>query len=70
MSETSSLTIEEAISESKLSRTFLYGEIGRGRLKARKAGRRTVILRADLGAFLQSLPEARIGRRALERAAA
>lgn len=39
-----------------IGRTPLYEEIKRGKLKARKAGRRTVILDEDLRAWLASLP--------------
>ncbi|MFO1136035.1 MAG: DNA-binding protein [Rhodoblastus sp.] len=37
-------------------RTAVFGEIKAGRLKARKLGRRTIILRQDAEAWLQSLP--------------
>jgi hypothetical protein len=39
-----------------MGRTPIYEEIRRGRLKARKAGRRTVILDSDLREWLASLP--------------
>ena len=39
-------------------RTKIYEAIADGRLKARKFGKRTLILRADLQAFLASLPVA------------
>lgn len=38
-------------------RTFLYGEIGSGRLLATKAGRKTIILETDLQDYLKSLPK-------------
>ena len=38
-----------------IGRTFCYGEIGAGRLKARKAANRTLILRADAEAWANSL---------------
>ena len=49
-------TIKEAARASGLSRSLLYVAIGRGSLRARKCGARTVILDLDLRQFLQSLP--------------
>lgn len=43
-------------------RTVAYAEIRSGRLKARKIGRRTVVLAEDLDAYLASLPEAGANR--------
>lgn len=40
-----------------LGRTFIYEEIKSGRLKVRKAGRRSIILQDDALAYLNSLPE-------------
>jgi hypothetical protein len=40
-------------------RTFVFGEIKSGRLRARKAGRLTRINRPDGLAYLATLPEAR-----------
>jgi excisionase family DNA binding protein len=51
------LAIAEAAALSGLSRDFFYDEIRRGRLVARKAGRRTVIIQEDLERFLASLPK-------------
>lgn len=48
-------SIEETARITSLGRTALYDEIKAGRLKARKAGRRTVILDSDLRAWLASL---------------
>ena len=49
--------IATAVAVSGIGHTRLYAYIKAKRLKARKAGRRTVILAADLQAFLDSLPE-------------
>ena len=40
-----------------LGRTKFFELIREGKLRARKVGRRTLILRSDLEAFLASLPE-------------
>lgn len=40
-----------------VSRSALYIAMREGRLKAKKLGKRTIILREDLAAFLASLPE-------------
>jgi excisionase family DNA binding protein len=52
------LTIQEACIYSGIGKTRLYEEINSGRLKARKAGKRTLILRSDLLEFLKALPSA------------
>jgi excisionase family DNA binding protein len=53
------LTIAEACVAASIGRTVLYREISDGRLRAIKRGRRTLILRADLHRWLESLPEMR-----------
>lgn len=50
-----SLSIEEACSVTGIGRTKLYDAINRGELIAKKFGKRTIILRDDLEAFLKSL---------------
>jgi len=50
------LTLPAAAAASSIGRTKLYAFIKEGKLKARKNGRHTVILAADLQAFLESLP--------------
>lgn len=47
---------EEAAYASGFGRTFIYSAIKKGHLTARKYGRRTVILRDDLEAFVRDLP--------------
>lgn len=49
--------IDEAAEISSVGRTSLYQAIKDGRLKVRKAGRRTIILIDDLRAYLTTLPE-------------
>ena len=39
------------------SRSEIYEALKRGDLKAKKRGRRTIILRDDLAAYLASLPD-------------
>jgi excisionase family DNA binding protein len=50
------LTIYEACIFSSLGKTKLYEAIKSGELKARKAGKRTLILADDLRHYLSSLP--------------
>jgi excisionase family DNA binding protein len=57
----SALSINEAIRLSNGSRQTIYKAIRDGRLKARKFGKRTIILRADFEQFLHSLPPLELG---------
>lgn len=50
------ITIPDAVKFSGCSRSALYEALKRGELKAKKAGRRTLIAFADLEAYLASLP--------------
>ena len=50
------LTIQEACTYSGIGKTKLYEAINSGKLKARKAGKRTLILADDLRHYLSSLP--------------
>ncbi len=45
------------MAQSGLGRDSIYKSIREGRLKAKKFGRRTIVLASDLQAFLASLPE-------------
>ena len=51
------LSISDACAMVGVGRTTIYAAIAEGRLKARKLGRRTLILRDDLTHFLVALPE-------------
>lgn len=51
------LSLVEASAISGIGRTKLYEAISQGKLKARKWGSRTIVLRSDLLRFLDSLPE-------------
>ena len=55
------VTIPDAIKFSGLSRTALYEALKRNDIKAKKAGRRTLITFADLQAYLASLPSYQAG---------
>ena len=50
------LSIEEVVIETGISRTYVYDQIRSGRLKAVKAGRRTYVRAEDLRSFIDSLP--------------
>ena len=50
------LSVSEACRVSGIGRTKMYEAISDGRLKARKLGKRTLVLRGDLQAFLDNLP--------------
>ena len=50
-------TIPEAVEEGAGSRTVIYEAIKSGKLRARKRGRSTIILAADLAEYLENLPD-------------
>ena len=52
------LSIAEVSGVSGLGRTKIYEAIAAGNLKARKCGKRTLILPGDLREFLTNLPQA------------
>ena len=51
--------ITEAAKRSGLGRTSIYEAIGRGELKVKKQGRRSLILVDDLKAWIVAMPEAK-----------
>ena len=55
-------TIIDAASVSGFSRSRLYDEIAAGRLRAVKAGKRTLIFADSLRTLLEALPSAPIGK--------
>lgn len=61
MSATLTVTIPEAVKATGMSRTSIYEALKRGDLSARKAGRRTLILVADLEAYVANLPSYQAG---------
>ena len=56
--ERQGLSIAEACEIAGVGKTKLYQAIKERKLRARKLGTRTIILRADLQKFLASLPTA------------
>jgi excisionase family DNA binding protein len=54
--EKEGLSVTEASEIAGIGRTKIYEAISDGRIKARKLGKRTLILRSDLHRFLQKLP--------------
>lgn len=51
-------SVQQAAKSAGVGRTTIYEELARGRLRAKKVGRRTLILASDLEAWLQCLPSA------------
>jgi excisionase family DNA binding protein len=57
------LSVEEAAKAAGVGRTLLFEEIRKGRITARKVGRRTIITTDELDAWLKALPTAGKGGR-------
>ena len=54
------VSIAQAAEAADTGKTALYEALGSGELPAHKRGRRTLILAADLRAWLEKLPRARV----------
>lgn len=54
-------TVDDAVLASGFSRSRIYYEIAAGRLRAVKAGKRTLVFADSLLALLKALPPAQIG---------
>jgi hypothetical protein len=50
------MTLTEVENESKLGHTTIYVELNSGRLRGKKVGRRTLVLRKDYDEWLANLP--------------
>jgi hypothetical protein len=59
-------SIRELANKGPIGRSSIYNQIAAGRLRARKIGRRTVILDEDWRAFLESTPVIAPAKRADE----
>ena len=58
--ETLLLTLKDAVKVSGFSRSRIYALAGQGKIEARKAGRRTMIVAESLRDAIGELPPARI----------
>jgi excisionase family DNA binding protein len=58
------MTIADVTRRTGIGRTSVFEAIRHGRLKAIKAGARTLVKADDLAAYLDSLPAARAGKAA------
>jgi len=56
------LTVSEACAAARVGRTVLYQAIANGVLVARKRGRRTLVLPADLKRWVEQLPTIKSSR--------
>jgi excisionase family DNA binding protein len=54
-------SINDAALKAGIGRSTIYGAVNSGALKAKKLGRRTLILDADLKTYLDSLPSYTVG---------
>jgi excisionase family DNA binding protein len=52
----SAFSVREAAEEIGICKTKIYQEMGDGRIRARKSGRRTIILANEIERYLNSLP--------------
>jgi excisionase family DNA binding protein len=57
MIEPIAMSINDAVAYSGLGRSSIYEALKAGHITAKKAGRRTLILVADLKAYVANLPQ-------------
>ena len=50
-------SVDDIVALVGIGRSLLFEELAAGRLAARKVGRRTIVLDADLSVWLERLPE-------------
>ena len=55
------LSVDETCHAGNFGRTSFYEFVSAGLLPARKLGRKTLVLQADLDRFLETLPAASVG---------
>lgn len=53
----SAYTIKQFCEEFGIGRSLAYAEIAAGRLRSRKVGKRTLVMRSDVERWAESLPE-------------
>lgn len=56
------ISIVEAARRAGVGRSTIYQAIGRGELRLKKSGRRSLILTEDLAAWLKALPDAKMAK--------
>lgn len=56
------ISINEACKAANVGRTTLYGAIGRGELKVKKLGRRSILMIEDVSDWIKGLPESKSNR--------
>jgi excisionase family DNA binding protein len=62
MTDKMGLTVQEAVTLSGIGRTRIFDAIKSRQLKAKKFGRRTLILPDSLKNFLETLPDREVAR--------
>jgi len=56
--QTAAFTVVEFLDWARIGRTTFYSQVNEGKIKTRKLGKKTLILREDALAWLNALPEA------------
>ncbi|MEP1441601.1 MAG: helix-turn-helix domain-containing protein [Hyphomicrobiales bacterium] len=57
------ITVKDFLDWARISRTTFYKEVKEGRIPLKKVGKRSLVLRRDAEAWLDSLPDASEGSR-------